>query len=183
MDKLPDAVLRQIMSYVGNGSDFLSCERSCRSFYNILKDDSIWATCYECQPEIQDGAKNRRADVEWPVWPTSNREKVFVARALRRCRLWQGTTSGVIRSCMGVTKWKLIVFKAQQILSPTGWYPRWSGCRHFFHLRGDSSAVLMALVEQSMVSRLERARRVAFHRMYSSADPSVSFPSVSVADF
>ena len=49
-----------------------------------------------------------------------------------------------------------------------------------FEIRGDTSAVLLAIAERAVVTQLQRAQCAANHRAL--ADPNL-FPSVSVADF
>ncbi|CAB9502434.1 expressed unknown protein [Seminavis robusta] len=91
---------------------------------------------------------------------------------------------------MSVVEWKRLAEQSLHVLIPLhgGNEPMWNnptgnqlvGCSHKFPLRGDTSAVLMNLVESCLISQLERARTMAFHR--TRHDPS-QYPSVSLVDF
>jgi hypothetical protein len=156
MEDLPEAVLKHVCSFVGNALDFLHCERTSKTFRDALKSDDIWATCEECKPQYQ----NQQAH-----WPTTNREKAFVVRALVQCDQWQRGTRPVILGVLSVRQWKEFLSEVfGYFLKRELWHNASAiACCDEFFWRGDSSALLMTIVQESLVSQLQKANSIAFH--------------------
>jgi hypothetical protein len=158
MEKLPEAVLKHILCLVGNALDFLHCERTCKAFRDALEDDDLWGTCEECQPEYQNQQDN---------WPTKNRERAFVVRALVQCHNWQRGVDSVFRSVLSAREWKQIVSQIfSTLLIDDLIRLGYMRCCSMLSLRGDTSAVLMTIVQESLVLQLQRANSIAAYSEY-----------------
>ena len=166
MDNLPPALLRTILSFVGNAADFRSCEKTCSTLNNMLEDDGVWALCFECKPKDYDR-------------PYHNKELALIPGALERVKKWQRKSESVILSVLGMSGWKgLLCSIAVQLQSDLGVL----GSGDTFSVRGDTSAVLLRIVEDDIIMQIERAFAVASHVASQAMPQHREFPCVSYAD-
>lgn len=166
MDNLPPVLLRTILSFVGNAADFRSCKKTCSTLNNLLGDDGVWALCVECKPKDYDRSYY-------------NKELALIPGALESVEKWQRKSESVILRVLGMSGWKRllssIAVKIQTDLHMLG-----SG--DTFSVRGDTSAVLLRIVEDDIIMQIERAFAVASHVTSQAMPDSREFPCVSYAD-
>ena len=148
LNGFPDVLLEHVFCMVGDALDLLWCERTCRAFHRVLKNDKIWGTCEESKEEYNSFGEH---------WPKSHRERAFVVRAANQCHKWQRYTEPVILSVVSIKSWERLV--TSLIIQGLQTHDiAW--CCNRFPLRGDTSAVLMTLVEEQVVQQMRRVVRL-----------------------
>ena len=141
MESLPDAVLRRVLCFVGDAQDFRSCEKTCKVLRNVLQDDKVWRVC----PRLD---SDEEAEDHF-------RERASVYRCIQNMKYWQRSTTPVILTVLTAEQWGRFALVMAAYTS-FGW--NYYQLRDdYYRLRGDTSAVLLTIVEQFMVDHLVRA--------------------------
>jgi hypothetical protein len=198
MADLPTDLWERILGFVGNAKDFRNCERTCRVLGKVLSDDKVWSLCGEpinCAAYLHTHSLWGKRTLSINAWstatlsscPTSffsdtfHRDQAFSYYACESVlRSQMSSSKQIILSVLGVDQWKLLVDDTLKLGLRLPFFHMQN--RRFcnkYSLRGDSSSVLMTLLERCLVTQLERALHLAIHRR---ADGN-SFPSVSRQDF
>ena len=150
---------------MGDAQDFRSCEKTCRSLHDLLKDDDIWAFCEQCKPG------------DYPERPYLNKELALIPGAIKRARKTQRQEESVIVEVLGVGLWKAAVDNVLSLLIPPSTIQNGGQVE----VRGDTSFVLMNVVEGFMVDQLVRAKTVAMDFFRRTPDAR-DFPVVTSDD-
>jgi hypothetical protein len=179
MNEIADDVLERIFCFVGDGKDLAACEKTNRTFRRVLRNDAIWGFCEEAKEKYLSGKIDLSLSLARPCYPkpSSNRETVFVVRALNQCHHWQRSTDSVILDVIDVQQWKNVVTAAMKQHLPRDLVD----CRHSFPIRGDTAAVLLTLVEDCLQLQLDRTNLVATFIMFTKSIDE--FYTVSAEDF
>jgi hypothetical protein len=126
---MPVEVTAHILRYVGNAGDLLRCEKTCKTLRRILRDDAVWNSS-----------------------PGGSRANACQVRGCRKVRMYQKSGESILFEVLGVARWKSLVTIALHVFFIEHVCPN----DHIF-LRGDTSAVLMELVENFAIVQLQRA--------------------------
>lgn len=163
MKDLPAALLRNILSFVGNTKDFRSCEKTSQALKDVLADDNVWALCKETKPDDYDRAY-------------LNKELALIPSGIKKIRKWQKATNSIILSDLEVPGWKRLVLEILTLLPPDVLEDGSA-----FDLRGDTSAVQLEIVEYSAMIQLKRSNFIAA-RLQEEFLESKEFQTVKVKD-
>jgi hypothetical protein len=129
LQQLPVEVTAHILRYVGNAGDLLRCEKTCKTLRRILRDDAVWSSS-----------------------PGGSRDNACHLRGYRKVRKYQKGSESILLEVLGVMRWKSLVAQALNLF-----FSHDPGLNDSFFLRGDTSAVLMELVENFAIVQLQRA--------------------------
>eukprot|EP00985_Skeletonema_marinoi_P032339 scaffold39111_cov126-Skeletonema_marinoi.AAC.5 len=187
---MPETVLLHIFSFVlkqqrpmfrDRSNDTLAVqlalEKTCRRFSALLGRDSTMKLLYEGRPKV-----------EFDYQVASEREEMFLQRAIGMIKHFQKRTDTLICEYMGgadgvrnivdrmLVKMKVPRYDSATYIGPPQ-FPE-NGFKLF--LRGDSVAYLTEVVEQHMVSRLNSAMKAALFR--SNPPSSHPYPMISPHD-
>jgi hypothetical protein len=149
LQQMPVEVTAHILRYVGNASDLLRCEKTCKSLRRILRDDAVWSSS-----------------------PGGSRDNACQIRGCRKVRKYQKGGESILFEVLGVMRWKSLVAQALDFF-----FSHDPDLNSIFFLRGDTSAVLMELVENFAIGQLQRALVVM---NASTPVGSQTYPSVTV---
>jgi hypothetical protein len=150
LQQLPDEVTAHILRYVGNAGDLLRCEKTCKTLRRILRDDAVWSSS-----------------------PGGSRDDACHIRGFRKVRKYQKCGESILFEVLGVIRWKSLVAQALNLF-----FDHDPGLNdNLLFLRGDTSAVLMELVENFVIVQLQRALVVM---NASTQVESQTYPSVTV---
>jgi hypothetical protein len=155
LQQMPVEVTAHILRYVGNTGDLLRCEKTCKSLRRILRDDAVWSSS-----------------------PGGSRDNACQIRGCRKVRKYQKGGESILFEVLGVMRWKSLVAQALDFFfSHDPGLNETLGLNETFSLRGDTSAVLMELVENFAIVQLQRALVVM---NASTPVESQTYPSVTV---
>jgi hypothetical protein len=129
---MPIEVTAHILRYVGNAGDLLNCEKTCKTLRRILRDEAVWDSS-----------------------PGGSRDGAYQFRGFQLVRKYQKSSESILLEVLGVARWKMLVRQARGYLVPDDHLSS-SNDQHLL-LRGDTSAVLMELVENFVIVQLNRA--------------------------
>jgi hypothetical protein len=149
LQQMPVEVTAHILRYVGNAGDLLRCEKTCKTLRRILRDDAVWSSS-----------------------PGGSRDNACQIRGCRKVRKYQKGGESILLEVLGVMRWKSLVEQALDLF-----FSNDSDLNDDFFLRGDTSAVLMELVENFASVQLRRALVVM---NASTPVESQTYPSVTV---
>jgi hypothetical protein len=130
LQHMPVEVTAHILRYVGNAGDLLRCEKTCKTLRRILHDDAVWSSS-----------------------PGGSRANACHVRGCRKVRKYQKSGESILFEVLGVGRWKSLVTTALHVFFIEDVCPN----DHHIFLRGDTSAVLMELVENFAIVQLQRA--------------------------
>jgi hypothetical protein len=149
LQHMPVEVTAHILRYVENAGDLLRCEKTCKTLRLILRDDAVWSSS-----------------------PGGSRNSACQVRGVQKVRKYQKGGESILFEVLGVERWKSLVTMALHVFFVEDTYPNDN-----IYLRGDTSAVLMELVENFAIVQLQRAGVVMDA---SSPVESQTYPTVTV---
>lgn len=157
LDLLPTEIQKKILISVGNAPDLLNCERTCRSFRWILKDDGgVWKSiCIQMGKKIIDDR-------------LSFREFFFVRSTLQKIRKEQKNPENIILGVLSPA-----AFRAFVVRLGAAW-----GSNSALLLRGDSLALMVEILQEYFVKRLQQAMSIAVRV----AEETDSYPTVTAKE-
>jgi hypothetical protein len=128
---MPIEVTAHILRYVGTAGDLLNCEKTCKKLRWILRDDAAWSSS-----------------------PGASRDSACQFQGYQKVRKYQKGCESILLEVLGVARWKMLVRQALGYLVLDDGL---SSTNDHLSLRGDTSAVLMELVENFAIVQLKRA--------------------------
>jgi hypothetical protein len=129
LQHMPIEVTAHILRYVGNANDLLNCEKTCKTLRRILRDEAVWNSS-----------------------PGGSRDGACQFRGFQNVRKYQKGCESILLEVIGVVRWKMLVRQAVECFISDD-----TTNDQLLLLRGDTSAVLMELVENFAVVQLKRA--------------------------
>lgn len=148
MQSLPDALLEKIFLYVKDPQDLLSCERTCRNFHRVLSSDDVWIGC------SPDGSGDPRL---------THRTNAFVNYTIKKIHYHQRRIEpiSVIDVFHGTEPFRDYVQRAFQACTRNDSITSTHQFRYV--LRGDSLGIMVEILEDYFVERIEEVSAIVCH--------------------
>ena len=176
--RMPEGILINILQYAQESydmyrKDLLAVERTCKVFRDLLAKDETWGQLSNRQYGMSS---------EYEYAPTL-RERAFISMSLRNIRKYQKSDGDILLEYLGgadgVRRAVALLLKK---MDPSGITYSEGNCidrgQYKISLRGDTIRYLTEIIQGHIITRLEKAHRIAIDKLR----PGDGYPQITSSD-